>query len=152
MQANQECSIYESNKLLVVHNYKAGITCMSATSNENTELAYVSLHVYFIHVHTVTFHSMKILSRHTRGLVASSEQLRSLDSLHDQKINSEKVWIGRGQPTLFCHGICRMDPHSLLVMQVSGLDLFIYYMRHSSMTSIVPTVTFLTHASTIHFS
>lgn len=76
------------------------------------------------------FHSMQKLSRHTRGFVASNEQLRSLDSLQDKKINSGKVWNGRDQPTLFCHGICRMNAHFLLVMQVYGLDLCIYYMRH----------------------
>lgn len=102
---------------------------MSATSNENTELAYVSLHVYFIHVHTVTFHSMKILSRHTRGCVASSEQLRSLDSVHDQKIILKKYGMDVISRHFFVMGICRMNPHSVLVMQVSGLDLFMYYMR-----------------------
>lgn len=64
---------------------------MSAASNEIPNWpAYVSLQVYLIHVHTVMFHSMKKISRHTRGFVASNEQLRSLDSLHDKKINSEK--------------------------------------------------------------
>lgn len=64
---------------------------MSAASNEIPNWpTYVSLQVYLIHVHTVMFHSMKKISRHTRGFVASNEQLRSLDSLHDKKINSEK--------------------------------------------------------------
>jgi hypothetical protein len=140
----------ESNKLLVVHNYKALASNVCRQPATKYRLGVRELTGLF---DTHPFRDVPFdekYSRYTRGFVASNDQLRSLNSLHDKEIDSEKVWNGRDQPTLFCHGICRMNVHSLLVMQVYGLDLCIYYMRHYSMTSVVPRVTFSTHASTIH--